>query len=73
MRETDPRHWAVSWRQTGETGKQLRTIADMPDEFSARQFAQICALLTTVSDVHVLPPVAGVFTPPVDRGADLRL
>lgn len=72
MRETDPRHWAVSWRQAGETGRSLRTIADMPDELAARQFAQICALLTTVSDVHVLPPVSAVFAPPLDRGAGFR-
>lgn len=47
--------WAVTWRIQGR-----REIAAMPDEFSARQFGQICALLTDVDDVHVLPPIGPI-------------
>lgn len=50
--------WAVTWRTQGR-----REIAGMPDEFSARQFAQICVLLTDVDDVHLLPPIGPLDIP----------
>lgn len=54
--------WSVAWLLQGR-----RVVADMPSEFEARQFAQICGLLTTVSDVHVLPPIG-----PLDTAAAPR-
>lgn len=51
----DDTGWCVTWRLQG-----TREIAPMPDEFAARQFGQICALLTDVDDVHVLPPIGPI-------------
>lgn len=50
--------WAVAWITQG-----ARQIADMPSEFEARQFAQICILFTDISDVHVLPPIGPLDMP----------
>lgn len=50
--------WAVAWITQG-----ARQIAGMPSEFEARQSAQICILLTDVSDVHVLPPIGPLDMP----------
>lgn len=44
--------WAVTWVLQG-----VRQEAELPSEFEARVFAQICILLTDCTDVHLLPPI----------------
>lgn len=67
MPKDDIGDWAVTWRTQGK-----REIADMPSEFEARQFAQICVMLTDVTDVYLLPPVGRLdIAPPPDHSAAL--
>lgn len=49
--------WAVAWKLQG-----VQHTAELPSEFEARTFAQICCLITDCSDVHLLPPI-GPLTP----------
>lgn len=51
----DDTGWCATWRLQGK-----REIAPMPDEFAARQFGQLCIMLTDVDDVHGLPPIGPI-------------
>lgn len=50
--------WAVTWVLQG-----VRHTAELPSEFEARAFAQICILLTDCTDVHLLPPIGPLTSP----------
>lgn len=59
--------WQVAWLFLG-----VRHCANLPSEFVAREFAQVCALLSDVSDVHVLPPIGSLDLSPAQVARSAR-